>query len=121
MLGGLIEANLAAHPDRGGLLRAALVHFIAEDAGVAVTLRLAPGVVTIANGLLGGSPDLLIRTTSEDLIGLTAVPLRMGLPDALTADGRKVVGDLLSGRLKVRGMVRNLGTLRRLQRLLSVA
>src|SRR6266545_3945689 len=119
MVGGLIEGNLAAHPERESLLRDAVIGIIADDAGVAITLRIHPGLVTVANGLTGGSPGLLIRTTSENLIALTAVPLRFGLPDALTGDGRAVVRKLLAGKLKVRGMVRHLRTLTRLQRLLS--
>ncbi len=120
MLGGLIEANLAQHPEREALLRTAHVGIIADDAGVAVSLRFAPGTVTVANGLGSGRHDLLIRSTSEDLFGLTSVPLRFGLPDALTREGRVVMGRLASGKLKVGGMFAHLGTLSRLQRLLSV-
>jgi hypothetical protein len=120
MLGGLIEGNLAEHPEREALLKRALVGIIADDAGVSVSLRFAPGSVTVWNGLSGGRHDLLIRTTSEDLIGLSSVPLRFGLPDAMTKDGRAVTRKLLDGRLKVKGMFRHLATLTRLQRLLSV-
>ncbi len=120
MLGGLIEGNLAAHPEREALLKPAAVGIIADDAGVAVTLRFTPSVVTVANGLTGGKLDLVIRTTADDLIGLSSVPLRFGLPDVLTADGRAVTRKLLSGKLKVRGLFRHLLTLTRLQRLLSV-
>lgn len=121
MIGGLIEGNLAEHPERAKLLKPALVGIIADDAGVAVTLRFAPGLVTVATGLTGGRPDLLIRTTSEDLMALTSVPLRLGLPDAFTQPGRVVMGKLVSGKLKVKGMFRHLPALTRLQRLLSVA
>jgi hypothetical protein len=120
MIGGLIEANLVQHPEREALLKPALIGIIADDAGVAVTLRFTPGLVTVANGLSGGKPDLLVRTTSEDLIGLSSVPLRLGLPDPFTKEGRRVTGKLLSGKLKVRGMFRHLPALTRLQRLLSV-
>lgn len=121
MLGGLVEANLEAHPEREALLKPSVVGLIAEDSAVAVTLRLAPGRVTVANGLVGGTHDLVIRTSSEDLIALTAVPLRLGLPDPMTADGRRVMGSLIRGRLRVKGMFLRLPTLTRVQRLLSVA
>lgn len=121
MLGGLIEANLAAHPERERLLKRSVVGIIADDAGVAVTLRFAPGRVTVANGFFGGKPDLLIRTASEDLIEMSSVPLRFGLPDLFTPGGRAVTGRLISGKLKVGGMFRHLPALSRLQRLLSVA
>ena len=120
MLGGLIEGNLQQHPEREALLKPALVGIIADDAGVAVSLQFAPGRVTVSNGLGGGRHDLVIRTSSEDLIGLSSVPLRLGLPDPLSRDGRVVMAKLLSGKLNVTGMFRHLGTLTRLQRLLSV-
>ena len=119
MLGGVIEANLAAHPERRDLLRPGLVAIVAPDAGVAVTLRLAPGRVTVADGILG-RPDLVIRTDSETLTDLTAVPLRFGFPDVLTSEGRAVAGKLRSGRLKIRGMLRHAGLLSRISRVLSV-
>ncbi len=121
IVGGLIEANLIAHPERERLLKRAAIGIIADDAGVAVSLRFSPGRVTVASGFVGGGADLIIRTTSEDLIAMSSVPLRFGLPDVFTAAGREVTGNLLSGRLKVAGLFRHLPALSRLQRLLSVA
>lgn len=120
MLGGVIEANLSAHPERRKLLLPGVVAIVAPDAGVAVTLRLAPGHVTVADGVLG-RPDLVIRTDSETLTDLTSVPLRLGLPDVLTPEGRGVLARMRTGRLRIRGMVRHAGLLSRLSRLLSVA
>jgi len=48
------------------------------------------------------------------------VPLRFGLPDNMTKDGRAVTGALMKGQIKVRGMTRHLGRLARLNKLLSV-
>lgn len=120
MLGGLIEANLQEDPGRADLLRPGVVGIVAEDAGVAVTIRLAPGRVTVADGLVG-RPQLLIRTDGETLTELSTVALRLGLPDALSPDGRAVLGKLRSGRLRVRGMLRHPVLLSRLNRLLSIA
>lgn len=120
MLGGLIEANLRADPERAALLRPGLVGIVAADAGVAITLRLAPGRVTVADGLLG-RPQIVVRTDSETLTELSAAPLRLGFPDAMAAEGRAVLGKLRSGRLRVRGMLRHPVLLSRLNRLLSIA
>ena len=120
MVGGLIEANLQGNPDRAVLLQPALVGILAEDAGVAITLRLAPGRVTVADGLVG-RPQLVVRTDGETLMELSASPLRLGLPDALSPEGRAVLGKLRSGRLRVRGMLLHPAMLARLNRLLSVA
>jgi hypothetical protein len=119
MLGGLIEGNLAAHPEREGLLRPATVAIAAPDAGVAVTIRLGPGRVEVANGVRG-KPDLWVRADSDTLIELSSVPLRFGLPDNMTREGREVTAKLMKGTLKVRGMFRSPGRLARFNKLLSV-
>ena len=48
------------------------------------------------------------------------MPLKFGLPDNFTHDGRVVTGSLLKGRIKVRGMTRHVARLARLNKLLSV-
>ena len=53
-------------------------------------------------------------------MALTSVPLRFGLPDATTAEGRAVVLKMLRGELRVKGMVAHPILLGRLNRLLSV-
>jgi hypothetical protein len=121
MIGGLIEANLAAHPERAALLqRRASVGIVAMDAGVGLTLRLAPGRVSVSNGITG-KPQVVVQADSETLTELTSVPLRLGFPDAMTADGRAVTQKLLKRRLRVQGMVLHPGIVSRLNRLLSVA
>lgn len=120
MLGGLIEANLETDPARSKLLRPGLVGIVASDAGVAITMRLAPGGVTVANGI-AGRPQLLIRADSETLTELSSVPLRFGLPDLRAASGRAALRKVASGRLRVKGMIRHAGLLSRLNRLLSIA
>jgi hypothetical protein len=119
ILGGLIEANLAQHPEREVLLKPAVVGITAPDVGVSITLQIAPGRVGIANGLQG-KPHLLVQANSDTLIELSSVPLRFGLPDNMTKDGRAVTGSLLKGRIKVRGMTRHVARLARLNKLLSV-
>jgi len=120
MIGGLIEANLGAHPERSSLLRPSVIGIVAADAEVACTVRLGPGRVSVANGL-AGSPAVIVRADTETLTELTTVPLRMGFPDAMTAEGRAVTRKLLTGGLKVRGLVTRPGVVSRLNRLLSVA
>jgi hypothetical protein len=120
MIGGLIEANLAAHPEREKLLRPrAAVGIVAADAGVALTLRLAPGRVSVGNGL-SGKPQVVIRGASETLTGLSTVPLRFGFPDAMTPEGRAATRKLFRGELDVKGLWAHPGIVSRLNRLLSV-
>jgi hypothetical protein len=63
--------------------------------------------------------EIVVRADSTGLLGLAAAPLRFGLPDVLTPDGREVVRQLLSREIRVRGLFRHLGTVRRLSILLS--
>ena len=120
MLGGLIEANLAAHPDREPLLSKPATYTItAPDAGVSVSIRLSPDGVTVRNGPVR-TPDIRIETNSENLIGLSAVPLKFGLPDAMTKEGREINRKLLKRELKVKGMWLHPAKLARLNKLLSV-
>ena len=120
MLGGVIQGNLAAHPEREALLaRPATYAISASDIGVAVSIRLAPGQVTVRNGEVG-KPDVRVETDSETLVGLSSVPLKFGLPDAMTKEGRAVNRKLFKGELKVKGLLTHPGKLARLNKLLSV-
>lgn len=121
MLGGLLEGNLAAHPHRERLLTSVSTYGIrATDIGVAVSIRLAPGKVTVRNGIIG-KPQIVVETDADTLVGLSSVPLKFGLPDIATKEGRAVNGKLLRGRLKVKGLFVHPGKLARLNKLLSVA
>ncbi len=118
MLGTLIEQNLTRDPARRRLLRPGMVSLTATDADVAVTIRMDKGRVEVANG---GEPSsqLAVSTDSHRLLDLASVPLRLALPDVLTARGRSVVASLLVGHLRVRGLLRHPLLLTRLNRLLS--
>jgi hypothetical protein len=120
MLGGLIEANVTAHPERARLLsKRATYGIVAPDIDVAVSIRLSRGTVTVRNGIVG-RPDVVVRANSEDLIGLSAVPLKFGLPDMSTKEGRDVNRKLLKGQLKVKGLLLHPGKLARLNKLMAV-
>ena len=118
MLGTLIEQNLVRDPGRRRLLRPAVVALRATDADVGITLRIGNDGVEVANGA-DPRPHLAVRTDAHRLLDLAGVPLRLGLPDPLTAQGREVTRALLTGRLRVRGLLRHPVRLMRLNRLLS--
>lgn len=121
MIGGLIEANVAADPGRARLLGPpAVVGIVARDAEVACTVRLSPARVLVSNGVIG-HPTVVVRADTETLTELTTVPLRLGFPDAMTSGGRGLTAKLFRRDLKVRGLVRHPGVVSRLNRLLSVA
>ena len=120
MVAELIEQNLSRDRDRLALLRPSVVVLDAPDADVTVFLRIAPGEVRVGDGDV---PDahLSIRADSGRLLDLTTAPLRFGLPDVLSPEGRAIVDDLLGRRVRIRGLLRHPVRLARLARLLSVA
>ncbi len=120
MLGGLIEGNLKAHPEREALLsKGATYSIVAPDVGVAVSLRFSPGKVQVRNDEVA-KPNVRVETDSETLIGLSSVPLKFGLPDAMTKEGREVNKKLMKRQLKVKGLLSHPGKLARLNKLLAV-
>jgi hypothetical protein len=121
MIGGLIEANVQAHPERASLLRPGTAGIVATDAGVACTVRMGHGEAVVSNGLSARRPAVVVRADTETLTELTAAPLRLGLPDTFSREGRTMIRRLFSGRLSVRGVLAHPGTVSRLTRLLSVA
>lgn len=126
MIGALLQTNTAASPEKARILETTrgVVEIAVTDAGVVVGLKFTPGALVVTSEAVPGA-DLRISADSETLMGLANVPLRFGLPDALTAQGREVGGRLVSGRLRVHGLLpalpRGVALLRKVNRLLSVA
>ncbi len=121
LLGGLLDANLVRHPSRRNLIKPSVVEITATDAVVSVRLEFAGDRITISNGSANGRADLRVRADSSDLLQLSGAPLRFGLPDVFTPAGRSVVRRLLSGEVKVEGLLRHPRKLARLTSLLSVS
>jgi hypothetical protein len=122
MVGGLIEANLRQHPERRSLLRPAVVELVAVDAGVSVRIALSPGQVSVSNGSSGqGRPRVRVVADSEGLLLLSSAPLRFGLPDPMSSDGRRVLANVLRRQIRISGLVAHPLTVARFARLLSVA
>jgi hypothetical protein len=120
MLTAIIESNLKTHPELDRLLRKRATYaIVAPDVDVAVSIRLSPGAVTVRNGVVG-RPQVVVTGDSHTLVGMSAVPLKFGLPDPRTPEGRDVNRKLLRRQLRVKGMVRHAGKLARLNKLLTV-
>ncbi len=122
---GLVEANLTRDPSRAlRLSRREAASLVATDADVAVTIQILPGARRAPGTVLvhdGRDPwaEIVVRAESLGLLELAATPLRFDLPDVTTRDGRDVVRQLLRRRIRVHGMLRHIGTVRRLSMLLS--
>jgi hypothetical protein len=121
LLADLLRQNLARSPGLDALLqRSSTVAIVADDAGVAATLRIGGGAVVVEPRAVRDA-WVLVRGGSQDLLELTAAPLRAGVPDLLDRRGRAAIAALLRGRVRVRGLIRRPGRVLDLLRLLSAA
>jgi hypothetical protein len=121
LLGRLIEQNLARDPSRRRLLRRrAEFTIVAIDAEVGATLRIGEDRVRVSMVPDPAAP-VRIAAAGHLLFAMVAAPTRLGLPDVLSADGRAVVGAILTRRIRVRGLVTRFPELRRLTMLLTAS
>jgi hypothetical protein len=118
MVGSLISQNLERDPSRQRFLRPSVASIRATDAEATVTIRLGPGRVEVSAEPLD-RPQIRIEGTSIRLLELIGVPLRYGFPDVLTPDGRAAARDVVSGRIRIRGMLAHPVRLARLTKLVS--
>jgi hypothetical protein len=118
MLGSLIDQNLAREPGRRRLMRRSVFAIEAPDAGVSVTLHVAPTGVRVADGI-DGSAQVRVRADSARLLAIAGAPLRFGLPDVLSAQGRDVIADIARGRVRITGLIFHPVLVARLTTLLS--
>ena len=121
MLGGLIEANVTARPEKRAdfdRLRAR-VGIFAVDAEEAATLEFESGHLTLRNGLQGDR-DLTITAESDTVMQLSNLRIGpLGMPVYYDETGRSVLGKLLSRKLRIKGMLK-MGLLNRVTRVFSV-
>lgn len=124
MLAQLIEENLKTDAKRCDFRSLGLrVGIVAADADVRLTMVFGRGSLTVYDGLREPI-DVEITTASEKVTSLSLLPVRrvgpLRLPNFLAPEGRQMVRDLLSGGLKIRGLLRHPLAVTRLTRLFSV-
>lgn len=123
LLGGLIEANVVSRPEKLKDFHTlkARVGILVTDIEEAVTLDFEGGHLVVRNGLEEGR-DVTIRADAETVMQLSNVKIGFaGMPNYLDATGREVAGKMLTGKLRIQGLVGHLTTLNRVTRLFSVA
>ena len=122
MLAGLIEANVHARPEKKRDFNrlVARVGFWVTDIDEGATLAFDSGKLTVYNGLEPGR-TITIRAEGETILRLTNLKIGLfGLPVYYDEVGREIAGKLLRGKLKIDGMLTNVGTLNRVTRIFSV-
>jgi hypothetical protein len=122
MLGGLIEANVASRPARRKDFRSlnASVGIWVTDIDEGVTLDFHSGHLVVHNGL-GSKRDMTIRADADTVMNLSNLKIGLfGMPIYYDQVGRGVAGKLLSGKLRIEGLLGNLATLNTVTRVFSV-
>lgn len=127
MLAELLRQNLESKPHKRKDFDALVgtVALIADDAEVALTLEFRRGTAIVHDGIKG-KPDVAVRGSGDAIMALSNVPLTrpLGLPlptDRASLDAlRGMIRGALDGDLKVHGMLRHLGMLTRLTKVMSV-
>jgi hypothetical protein len=121
MLAELIRGNIERDPQRASLIAegTGTVNLHVTDVEVDVGLVFDGATLQIGPAVL--EPDLSIACETDVLMRLTNVPLRLGMPDQLTKEGRTVAAWLMNGTINVKGLPRHLRLMIRLQKLFTVA
>jgi hypothetical protein len=122
MLGGLIEANVVANPDKRKDFDAlaARVGIWVTDIDEGVTLAFDAGRLTVYNGL-APNRTLTIRADADTVMSLSNLKIGLlGMPVYYDEVGRGVALQLMRGKLRIDGLLMNIATLNRVTRVFSV-
>ena len=122
MLGGLIDANVTARPEkkRDFDTLVARVGIWVTDIDEGVTLAFDAGKLTVYNGLEPGR-TITIRAEAETVMSLSNLKIGpWGLPVYYDEVGRGVAAKLLRRKLKIEGLLPNIAILNRVTRIFSV-
>jgi hypothetical protein len=121
ILTDLLTANLAQHSEKRAVFHKmrGTIAIELDDIDTAVTLVFKEGTLRIEAGI-AAFPDLVIRTASDRVTDLNALRIVGGLPWYFDEAGRKVLGHLATGGLKIAGMFAHPALLIRLTKIMSV-
>lgn len=122
MLGGLIEANVVANPNKRKDFDSlvARVGIWVTDIDEGVTLVFDAGRLIVYNGL-EPRRTITIRAEAETVMSLSNLKIGpFGLPVYYNEVGRGVALKLIRGRLRIDGLLPNIATLNRVTRIFSV-
>ena len=124
MLGGLIEANVESRiekrKDFSNLVARVGIWVNDIDEGVTLDFKGRGGWLTVHNGLVPNR-TLTIRSDAETVMSLSNLKIGpFGLPIYYDEGGRGVAAKLLTGKLKIDGMLPNVMKLNAVTRIFSV-
>ena len=121
ILADLLTGNLTQRPGKRTVfddMRGTVAIELA-DIETAVTLVFAAGKLRIEEGIVD-CPEIVIRTTSDRVMDLNALRIVGGLPWYFDEAGLRVLGHLVSGRLKIEGLFTHPLLLAQVTKIMSV-
>ena len=121
MIRDLISQNMTNHPERlkdADALEGNIV-IVAADIDVRLTLECRNGKITVYDGEKRPY-RLRIETDSDNILKLSTLKIKAGLPYYFDKTGRGVLGLLLKGELKIDGLFLHPLLLTHLTKLFSV-
>ncbi|MGZ7131430.1 MAG: hypothetical protein ACXVIX_09810 [Halobacteriota archaeon] len=74
------------------------------DIKTTISLRFNKGSLTIEPGVSPGAA-IIIRTSTDKVMDLNVLNIRWGLPYYFNEAGRKVLGLILTGKIKIKGLL----------------
>ena len=121
MVAELLRANIESSPLKKTvfLRMKGSVGLVATDAEVSLTLLFDRGSCTVRDGILPGTAAC-VTADSDSILELSNVRIVGGLPHLFDATGRAVASKVMSGTIRIRGLLRHPVTLTRLAVVLSV-
>ncbi|MHB8780193.1 MAG: hypothetical protein ACYC55_02245 [Candidatus Geothermincolia bacterium] len=121
VLADLLRGNLEEKPFRMKDFNALdiSVGIDATDAESQITLEFQKGSLLVHNGLR--ACDMVIKAEVQTLLDITGLAIKFGLPWYFDKTGLDVLKKLLTGDLKIKGMLAHPLALTRLTKVMSVA
>ncbi len=121
MIRDLITQNIVNHPERAKDLNAlnGNIGISAGDIEVSLTLQCKEGSVVIYDGIQQPC-KLLIATDSDNILKLSTLKIKAGLPYYFDKTGREIVGMLFNGKLRIQGLFAHLLLLTHVTKLFSI-
>ena len=121
MIKDLITQNIESRPNRAKDADAldGNIGIAAKDIDVSLTIACNKGSIVIYDGVKEPC-KLLIDTGSDNILKLSAIRIKAGLPYYFDKTGREILGLLLGGKLKIRGLLAHPVMLTHLTKLFSV-
>jgi hypothetical protein len=117
LISGNVEKSAAKQKVYGKIKGVAAINL--PDIEAAVTLIFEEGKLIIEPGIVH-NPVIVITTSSDLATDLNMLNIRFGLPYYFDEAGRRVLGHIIHGSLKIKGMLNHPVLLTRLTIIMSV-